>query len=72
MEEFEIPFVEPFVDEIDYEAKEIHLDLPEGLLGELEHEESVKESDQGSDDEVDDEAGDEANDDANSGKGMGE
>lgn len=31
--EFEIPFVEPFVDRIEYESKEIHLDLPEGLLG---------------------------------------
>lgn len=37
--EFEIPFVEPFVENIEYEAKEIHLDLPEGLLGELEGDE---------------------------------
>ena len=32
--EFEIPFVEAFVERIEYGSKEIHLDLPEGLLGE--------------------------------------
>ena len=51
--EFEIPFVEPFVDEIDYEAKEIHLDLPVGLLGEADDEDEVRETDQGADDEED-------------------
>lgn len=34
--EFEIPFVEPFVEKMDFEAREIHLDLPAGLLGDLE------------------------------------
>jgi len=32
--EFEIPFVEPFVEKMDFDARELHLDLPEGLLGE--------------------------------------
>ncbi len=32
--EYEVPFVEPFVEEIDYEAKCLRLDLPVGLLGE--------------------------------------
>jgi 16S rRNA processing protein RimM len=37
--EFEIPFVEAFVEDIDFEKKEMHLNLPEGLLGELEGDE---------------------------------
>ncbi len=37
--EFEIPFVEAFVERIEFESKEIHLDLPEGLLGELDGDE---------------------------------
>lgn len=37
--EFEVPFVEAYVENIDFEAKEMHLDLPEGLLGELEGDE---------------------------------
>lgn len=41
--EFEIPFVEAFVERIEFEAGEIHLDLPEGLLGELEEEKVEKE-----------------------------
>jgi 16S rRNA processing protein RimM len=32
---FEIPFVKDFVENIDFEKKEVHLDLPEGLLGEF-------------------------------------
>lgn len=32
--EFEIPFVEPFVESIEFDKRELHLDLPEGLLGE--------------------------------------
>lgn len=40
--EFEIPFVEPFVESIDYEAREMRMDLPEGLLGELEAESDVE------------------------------
>jgi 16S rRNA processing protein RimM len=32
--EYEVPFVDAFVKKIDYEKKEIHLDLPFGLLGE--------------------------------------
>jgi 16S rRNA processing protein RimM len=38
--EFEIPLVEQFVEKIDYEAGEIHMDIPEGLLGELDGDES--------------------------------
>ena len=37
--EFEVPFVEAFVERMDFEAREIHLDLPEGLLGELDGDE---------------------------------
>jgi len=37
--EFEVPFVEAFVEKIDFESREMHLDLPEGLLGELEGDE---------------------------------
>ena len=37
--EFEIPFVEELVERIDYDAREVHMDLPEGLLGELEGDE---------------------------------
>lgn len=37
--DFEIPFVEAFVEKIDYPAKMIFLDLPEGLLGESEGDE---------------------------------
>jgi 16S rRNA processing protein RimM len=33
--DYEIPFVEAFVESIDYEKAEVHLDIPEGLLGEL-------------------------------------
>ena len=33
--DFEVPFVEAFVENIDFDAKVIHLDLPEGLLGEF-------------------------------------
>lgn len=31
---FDIPFVEAFVEEIDYKAREVRMNLPEGLLGE--------------------------------------
>lgn len=41
--EFEIPFVEAFVENIDYEAGQVHLDLPVGLLGELDDESVVQE-----------------------------
>lgn len=37
--EYEVPFVEAFVQKIDYKAREIHMDLPEGLLGELDRDE---------------------------------
>ena len=37
--EFEVPFVEAYVEEIDYEGRVMRLDLPEGLLGELEGDE---------------------------------
>jgi len=37
--EFEIPFVEAFVDEIDYGARVIRMNLPPGLLGELDGDE---------------------------------
>lgn len=37
--EFEVPFVEAYVEEIDYDAHIMRLDLPEGLLGELEGDE---------------------------------
>lgn len=33
--EFEIPFVEAFVQKIDFGKRELHLALPEGLLGEF-------------------------------------
>jgi 16S rRNA processing protein RimM len=36
--DFDIPFVDAFVVEIDHEKKEMHLDLPLGLLGELDGE----------------------------------
>ena len=36
--EFEIPFVEAYVQKIDYPASTVYMDLPEGLLGELEDE----------------------------------
>jgi 16S rRNA processing protein RimM len=32
--DFDIPFVEAFVESIDFEARLMHLDIPEGLLGE--------------------------------------
>ena len=32
---YEIPFVKDFVEKIDFDNKEIYLDLPEGLLGEF-------------------------------------
>jgi 16S rRNA processing protein RimM len=32
--DFEIPFIEAFVKSIDFKAREIRLDIPEGLLGE--------------------------------------
>jgi 16S rRNA processing protein RimM len=38
--EFEIPLVDEFVERIDYEARQIHMDIPEGLLGELDGDES--------------------------------
>lgn len=37
--EFEIPFVEAYVESIDYDAKVLNLDLPLGLLGELDESE---------------------------------
>lgn len=37
--EFEVPFVEAYVEEIDYDGHLMRLDLPEGLLGELEGDE---------------------------------
>ncbi len=37
--DFEIPFVEAFVEKMDFNARELHLDLPVGLLGELEADE---------------------------------
>jgi 16S rRNA processing protein RimM len=41
--EFEIPFVKAFVENIDFKGRKIYLDLPVGLLGELEDEEAVEE-----------------------------
>lgn len=37
--DFEIPFVEAFVEKLDFENKLIHLDIPEGLLGEFDGDE---------------------------------
>lgn len=37
--EFEVPFVEAFVDEIDHGARRIRMNLPPGLLGELDGDE---------------------------------
>ncbi|MES2857236.1 MAG: ribosome maturation factor RimM [Bdellovibrionota bacterium] len=42
---YEIPFVEAFVKNIDYDGKKILLDLPLGLLGELDDEVVEKETD---------------------------
>jgi 16S rRNA processing protein RimM len=36
--EFEVPFVEAFVKEINYSQQKLHLNLPPGLLGEFENE----------------------------------
>ncbi|RYZ67477.1 MAG: 16S rRNA processing protein RimM, partial [Proteobacteria bacterium] len=36
--EFDVPFVEALVERVDYDAKTVYLDLPLGLLGELEGE----------------------------------
>lgn len=36
--EFEIPFVEAYIDTLDFDSGELHLDLPQGLLGELDGE----------------------------------
>lgn len=38
--DFEIPFVEAFIVKMDDAAREIHLDLPEGLLGEADGDEA--------------------------------
>ena len=38
--EFEVPFVEAYVERIAYDEKTIYLDLPEGLLGELDGDET--------------------------------
>jgi 16S rRNA processing protein RimM len=38
--DFEIPFVEDFVERIDYENQEMYLVVPEGLLGEFDQEET--------------------------------
>lgn len=48
---YEIPFVEAYVEKIDYEKKTVSLDLPLGLLGELENEPT--EPEQETDDETD-------------------
>lgn len=44
--EFEVPFVQAFVEKIDYAGKQMHLNLPFGLLGEEVEEESASDSDE--------------------------
>jgi len=38
--EFEVPFVEAFVTKLDFAGKELHLELPDGLLGEADGDEA--------------------------------
>jgi len=54
--DFEIPFVEDFVDTLNFDNGELHLDLPLGLLGELDNEaDDAGASQESGDDDLDDE-----------------
>ncbi len=59
--DFEIPFVEAFVERLDFENKVIYLDIPEGLLGEFDvisHDASNGESENNTEDDADNDSDD--------------
>lgn len=55
--DYEVPFVEAFVERIDYEARTMHLDLPVGLLGENDEAEEEGSRESQASDEDEDESG---------------